>query len=138
MDKRKKLILAGALLVMSHGPAAMGDDAQKIEPTRLQIDVSSADAGTKWREAVTLLEKCTPLDVQLWYSFGSARLRATPAPKSCRIELALEVEMDKQAYSCTLPSGTKWSWNLVSDGKNARQAPPRDLPPELVGHCKKG
>jgi hypothetical protein len=83
------------------------------------------------------------VDVTLWYDFGAANVLTQPADftdpaaRACRVELVLETEMAEQKYTCLLPLGKPWSWNLISDGERIRQAPPSKLPPELIRLCKK-
>jgi hypothetical protein len=75
--------------------------------------------------------------VTVWYPFGSARVRTTPAGRACRVDLDLDVENGEERYACTVPLGRPWTWDLVSDGATVRQAPPTELPSDLARLCGK-
>lgn len=102
----------------------------------VQIDVGKPDRDEAWQRARAALSRCASADVTIWYDFGSARIRATPAARACRVELALETETAEHKWSCSLPLGKPWTWELISDGERIRNAPPSQLPPELAKACK--
>ncbi|MDP9000558.1 MAG: hypothetical protein M3O46_10650 [Myxococcota bacterium] len=103
---------------------------------RIEIDAEKADAGEKWSQATALLTQCSPVDVKVWYAFGSTRLDASPSGKSCQVALEIEIELDRRFYRCTLRPKPRWTWNLVFDAKGPRKAPQRDLPADLAPLCR--
>src|SRR4051812_33665572 len=126
-------LLSTALLttLACASPATSAADPPRPEPVRMNIEVSAADATAQWARAAALVARCAPVDVTVWYPFGSARVRAEPEKSGCRVDIETEVEGDRRRLACALPAGTAFEWNLVSDGGKPRQAPPRDPPPGL-------
>jgi hypothetical protein len=103
----------------------------------VEIDVRQPDRDEAWKRARVALSRCAATDVTLWYDFGSARIRARPAERTCAVEIVLETEMAEQKWACTWRLGKPWVWDLISDGKRIREAPPAQLPAELSQPCKK-
>jgi hypothetical protein len=118
------------------GATAAAAPANADADVRVSIDAGAPDAESRWRQVVTRLDRCAPVDATLWYAFGSARLGATAAHGGgCRVHLELEIEQAKSALTCTLPPGMPWRWNLLDEGSARRQAPPREPPPDLAPLC---
>jgi hypothetical protein len=129
-------LLLGAVAHSCSAPASAADPPAQ-EPVHMNIEASRADAAAQWERAAGLVSKCAPVDVAIWYSFGSARLRAAPAAGGCRVDLETEVEGDRRTMTCALPAGTAWGWNLVAEGGKARTLPPRDPPADLAAKCRR-
>lgn len=105
------------------------------EPTRMNIEVSAADATAQWDRAAALLTQCAPADITVWYPMGSAHLRAAPEKNLCRVDVDTEIEGGRRHLTCALAIGA-WGWGFVSDGGKPRQAPPRDPPPAMAAKCQ--
>lgn len=135
------LALVVPAVVAAQGGAIQGGptrDAGLAGSTAVHVEIDAAASGADaaWDRVVASVGRAEPVDVTVWFAFGSIRLRAKARPRGgSQLDLELEQEGDVRAFSCVLPAGTPFRFDPLGRPAARKQSPPLDLPPELSRHC---
>ncbi len=107
---------------------------------KLILELEPTSPSKKWEAVYHAIENCVELDLTVWYSFGSLRLKIQLEGNQCRMNLLFEGELTesngREGFTCLGDPAVFKELDLVHDKKALRSGPPTELPEALKTFCK--